>query len=72
MTALVHEKQQKLRFMMKMHGLGDWPYWIISYVYFLAISMIYMLCFVVFGSLVGNILTTPFNFGKTLLIVALN
>ena len=57
---------------MKMHGLGDGPYWIISYAYFLAISLIYMLCFVVFGSLVGNILTTPFNFRKTLLSVPLN
>jgi len=36
-----------------MHGLGDGPYWIISYSYFLAISIIYMLCFVIFGSVIG-------------------
>ncbi|KAJ1401641.1 P-loop containing nucleoside triphosphate hydrolase [Sesbania bispinosa] len=32
LTSLVYEKQQKLRIMMKMHGLGDGPYWMISYV----------------------------------------
>ncbi|KAI9181186.1 hypothetical protein LWI28_012282 [Acer negundo] len=53
LTSLVYEKQQKLRIMMKMHGLGDGPYWMISYAYFLTISSIYMLCFVVFGSVTG-------------------
>ncbi|KAI3440614.1 ABC transporter domain-containing protein [Psidium guajava] len=53
LTALVYEKQQKLRIMMKMHGLGDGPYWLISYAYFLTISSIYMLCFVIFGSVIG-------------------
>ncbi|KAL3716507.1 hypothetical protein ACJRO7_008153 [Eucalyptus globulus] len=53
LTALVYEKQQKLRIMMKMHGLGDGPYWLISYAYFLCISSIYMLCFVIFGSVIG-------------------
>ncbi|KAK7388960.1 hypothetical protein VNO78_23791 [Psophocarpus tetragonolobus] len=59
LTSLVYEKQQKLRIMMKMHGLGDGPYWMISYGYFLAISVIYMLCFVIFGSFLGlKIFTT--------------
>lgn len=53
LTALVYEKQQNLRIMMKMHGLGDGAYWMISYAYFLAISLVYMFCFVVFGSVVG-------------------
>ncbi|XP_049366044.1 ABC transporter A family member 7-like isoform X3 [Solanum verrucosum] len=52
LIALVYEKQQKLRIMMKMHGLGDGPYWLISYAYFLFVASIYMLCFVIFGSLV--------------------
>ncbi|PNY06932.1 ABC transporter A family member 7-like protein, partial [Trifolium pratense] len=52
LTSLVYEKQQNLRIMMKMHGLGDGPYWMISYGYFLAISVIYMLCFVIFGSVI--------------------
>ncbi|XP_073225221.1 ABC transporter A family member 8-like isoform X2 [Cicer arietinum] len=53
LTSLVYEKQQNLRIMMKMHGLGDGPFWMISYSYFLAISIIYMLCFVIFGSVIG-------------------
>lgn len=53
LTSLVYEKEQKLRIMMKMHGLGDGPYWLISYAYFLSISSIYMLCFVIFGSVIG-------------------
>lgn len=59
LTALVYEKQQRLRIMMKMHGLGDGPYWTISYAYFLVLSVIYMICFVIFGSLIGlKIFTT--------------
>ncbi|CAL0319926.1 unnamed protein product [Lupinus luteus] len=53
LISLVYEKQQKLRTMMKMHGLGDGPYWLISYGYFLALSVVYMLCFVMFGSVIG-------------------
>ncbi|KGN64250.2 ABC transporter A family member 7-like isoform X1 [Cucumis sativus] len=53
LTSLVTEKQQKLRIMMKMHGLGDGPYWAISYAYFLAIYSLYMFFFVLFGSVVG-------------------
>lgn len=39
--------------MMKMHGLGDAPYWIVSYTYFVLVSILYMLCFAVFGSAIG-------------------
>ncbi|XP_062199155.1 ABC transporter A family member 7-like [Phragmites australis] len=53
LTYLVYEKQQKLKIMMKMHGLKDVPYWLISYSYFFALSVIYMLFFVIFGSLIG-------------------
>ncbi|THG22040.1 hypothetical protein TEA_019859 [Camellia sinensis var. sinensis] len=53
LTSLVYKKQQKLRIMMKMHGLGDDPYWMITYAYFLVIYLAYMLCFVLFGSVIG-------------------
>lgn len=53
LTSLVYEKQYNLRIMMKMHGLKDGPYWLISYCYFLALSILYMVCFIVFGSLIG-------------------
>ncbi|CAL9128172.1 unnamed protein product [Musa textilis] len=53
LTYIVYEKQQKLRIMMKMHGLKDGPYWFISYIYFFSLSSVYMICFVIFGSLIG-------------------
>ncbi|XP_021733807.1 ABC transporter A family member 10-like [Chenopodium quinoa] len=53
LQALVYEKQHKLRMMMKMNGLGDRAYWTISYGYFVIVSLIYMLCFVAVGSLLG-------------------
>ncbi|MCL7036308.1 hypothetical protein MKW94_009175 [Papaver nudicaule] len=39
--------------MMKMHGLGNGPYWMITYSYFLFLSFIYMICFMVSGFLTG-------------------
>jgi hypothetical protein len=54
LTYLVYEKQHKLRTMMKMHGLGDGPYWIINYSYFLILSTLYLVMFVLFGSLIGS------------------
>ena len=53
LTALVYEKQERLRIMMKMHGLGDGPYWLISYAYFLTISVLYVASLVIFGSVIG-------------------
>ncbi|KAM3307861.1 ABC transporter A family member 7 isoform X2 [Capsicum chacoense] len=53
LSSLVYEKQRKLRIMMKMHGLGDVPYWMITYLYFLVISLIYMCCYFGFGVLTG-------------------
>ncbi|KAM3316743.1 hypothetical protein ACQJBY_034716 [Aegilops geniculata] len=53
LTYLVYEKQQKLKIMMKMHGLKAGPYWMITYTYFFALSALYMILFVTFGSLIG-------------------
>lgn len=53
LASLVYEKQNNQRIMMKMHGLADGPYWMITYGYFLALSVIYMVCFVGFGSAIG-------------------
>ncbi|KAJ6808420.1 ABC transporter A family member 7-like isoform X1 [Iris pallida] len=53
LTYLVYEKQKKLKIMMKMHGLKEGPYWMISYAYFLLLSSVYMLSFVIFGSFIG-------------------
>ena len=53
MTSLVYEKQERLRIIMKMHGLGIGPYWMISYAYFLTLSMFYVISLVIFGSAIG-------------------
>ncbi|CAA7031236.1 unnamed protein product [Microthlaspi erraticum] len=50
LTSLMYEKQQRLRIIMKMHGLGDGPYWMISYAYFLVISTLYIISLMIFGS----------------------
>ncbi|GBG60704.1 hypothetical protein CBR_g12441 [Chara braunii] len=51
-NSLVYEKEVRLRSMMKMHGLGDGPYWAISYLYFLTVSIVYMFFFVAMGNVV--------------------
>ncbi|KFK34077.1 hypothetical protein AALP_AA5G099400 [Arabis alpina] len=53
LSSLVYEKQERLRIIMKMHGLGDGPYWMISYAYYLTISMFYFICLLIFGSAIG-------------------
>ncbi|KAG2578546.1 hypothetical protein PVAP13_6NG203700 [Panicum virgatum] len=50
---LVYEKEQRLRLMMKMHGLKDAPYWLISYAYFLSLSTAYMMFFMISGFAIG-------------------
>jgi hypothetical protein len=40
--------------MMKMHGLGDVPYWTITYLYFVVVFTVYMFFFIFFGSIVGK------------------
>jgi hypothetical protein len=55
LTSIVYERQKKLRIMMKMHGLGDLPYWTISYCYFLLLSLLYVLAFILYGSVLGMI-----------------
>uniref|UniRef100_A0A0D3A903 Uncharacterized protein n=1 Tax=Brassica oleracea var. oleracea TaxID=109376 RepID=A0A0D3A903_BRAOL len=53
LTTLVYEKQQRLRIIMKMHGLGDGPYWMISYAYCLDISTVCVICLMIFGSAIA-------------------
>ncbi|KAJ4964535.1 hypothetical protein NE237_016384 [Protea cynaroides] len=60
---LVYEKQQKLRILMKMHGLGDRAYWLITYSYFLFVSSAYTTCFIMFGTLIGLKSFTMNNYG---------
>ena len=46
LSSLVYEKKNNQRIMMKMHGLADGPYWMITYGYFLALSVTYRVCFI--------------------------
>ncbi|KAM3405473.1 hypothetical protein ACQJBY_008138 [Aegilops geniculata] len=62
LTYLVYEKQQKLKIMMKMHGLKDGPYWMITYTYFFALSAVYMILFIIFGSVIGLRFFTANNY----------
>jgi hypothetical protein len=39
--------------MMKMHGLGDGAYWLVTYTWFWCLYVIYMAIFIGFGSLIG-------------------
>lgn len=54
LTSLVAEKESNLRIMMKIHGLDDRLYWVISYTYFVLEFVIYMLCLVAFASVLGK------------------
>ncbi|KAG2490617.1 hypothetical protein HYH03_011009 [Edaphochlamys debaryana] len=50
---LVYEKEKRLRMMMKMHGLGDGAYWLITYLWYLMLYVLYMAIFLIFGAGVG-------------------
>ncbi|GLC69187.1 hypothetical protein PLESTF_000800000 [Pleodorina starrii] len=50
---LVYEKEKRLRMMMKMHGLGDGAYWLVTYCWYLLLYIVYMIIFIVFGAGVG-------------------
>eukprot|EP00735_Rhodelphis_limneticus_P009812 TRINITY_DN2875_c1_g1::TRINITY_DN2875_c1_g1_i2::g.6040::m.6040 TRINITY_DN2875_c1_g1::TRINITY_DN2875_c1_g1_i2::g.6040 ORF type:complete len:991 (-),score=211.47,sp/Q8LPK0/AB8A_ARATH/42.77/0.0,ABC_tran/PF00005.22/1.5e-26,ABC2_membrane_3/PF12698.2/2.6e-14,AAA_21/PF13304.1/0.15,AAA_21/PF13304.1/1.5e-10,ABC2_membrane_4/PF12730.2/7.4e+02,ABC2_membrane_4/PF12730.2/0.00054,SMC_N/PF02463.14/0.0059,IstB_IS21/PF01695.12/14,IstB_IS21/PF01695.12/20,SRP54/PF00448.17/0.33,AAA_23/PF13476.1/8.1e+03,AAA_23/PF1347 len=51
--ALLYEKENRLRLMMKMNGLASKPYWLVTYFYFFCVYFLYMLLVVIFGSLIG-------------------
>jgi len=50
---LVYEKHNKLRIMMKMHGLKDGVYWLVTYLWYLMLSVVYFLILIIFGSAIG-------------------
>ncbi|CAI5478818.1 unnamed protein product [Closterium sp. Yama58-4] len=51
-SSLVYEKEKNLRMMMRMHGLKDGPYWLISYSYFTIISIIFIAVFLIAGFII--------------------
>ncbi|CAD7696332.1 unnamed protein product [Ostreobium quekettii] len=50
LVQLVYEKVNRLRIMMKMHGLGDGAYWVVTYLYYLTMYIVYMAVFIAIGS----------------------
>jgi len=50
-TAMVYEKEMKLRVMMRMMGLGTSAYWLINYLFWLAIYTVFVFLFVLIGSI---------------------
>lgn len=52
LVQLVYEKENNLRIMMKMHGLGDAAYWIVYYMYYLVLYTVYIAIFISVGSAV--------------------
>ncbi|KAL6888888.1 hypothetical protein ACP4OV_009914 [Aristida adscensionis] len=69
LSNIVYEKQQRLRIMMRMHGLGNLAYWTISYCYFLVLSLLYMLSLVAFGSYIGVKLFQLTDYGLQFMIL---
>jgi hypothetical protein len=63
---LVYEKEKKLRMMMKMHGLGDSAYWLVTYCWFLALYCVYVFIFMLFGSLIGLNMFRKNSYGKSI------
>jgi hypothetical protein len=50
---LVYEKAMRLRIMMKMHGLSDGVYWLVTFCWYLVLSVVYFVLLLVFGSAIG-------------------
>ncbi len=50
--------------MMKMHGLGDKAYWLITYCWYFFLYIIYIAVFIFFGSIVGLQYFRRTNYGK--------
>ena len=49
--------------MMKMHGLGDGAYWLVTYAWFWLLYVVYMAIFIAFGSAIGLNMFTKNSLG---------
>eukprot|EP00210_Caulerpa_lentillifera_P003610 g3445.t1 len=63
LVQLVYEKEQHLRFIMKMHGLGAEAYWLVNYLYYLLITILYISILVFAGTLADLAIFTQNNNG---------
>ena len=53
LSTLVSEKENRLRSMMKMHGLGDGVYWLVQYVWYFVMNLVYVWILIGMGSAIG-------------------
>ena len=53
LSTLVAEKENRLRNMMKMHGLGDAAYWTIQYLWYFVINYVYVWILIGIGSAIN-------------------
>mmetsp|Transcript_40231 Transcript_40231/g.119957 ORF Transcript_40231/g.119957 Transcript_40231/m.119957 type:complete len:1026 (-) Transcript_40231:846-3923(-) len=69
---LVYEKEKRLRMMMKMHGLGDGAYWLVTYCWFTVLYIAYIAVFIIFGSAVGLQYFRKTNYGIQIIFYLLH
>lgn len=60
---LVHEKERHLRIMMRMQGLRDEAYYVVQYIWMVAMYCVFMVVFVGFGSAIGLKIFTLNSYG---------
>lgn len=53
MQSLVYEKENRLRVMMRMHGLSSNTYWLVSYLWWITVTFFYSLFLMIFGAVIG-------------------
>lgn len=61
---VVYEKEQHLRIMVKMHGLGTAAYWLVTYFYYFVLYLLYVLILVAAGTFSDLAIFTKNNYGK--------
>lgn len=70
LVQLVYEKEENLRIMMRMHGLGDAAYWIVNYSYYLCVYVTYIVVFIIIGALGDFVIFTRNSYSTFLLLKA--
>lgn len=64
LVQVVYEKEQQLRIMVKMHGLGTAAYWIVTYFYYFVLYLLYVLILVCAGAFSDLAIFTKNDYGK--------
>ena len=65
LVQLVYEKEENLRIMMKMHGLGGGAYWLVHYFYYFSIYAAYIIVFIVCGTIADFVIFTKNSYGTS-------